>query len=106
LRPVSNNHNLFETSEGQDQGPDQNQDQKEQTQKSLQKLANFEAIKELKERAIIEQNEAVKYKIRKILKDQCNIVCKDSDLKELQMIKEQVGNLCTKDKVIELLMAN
>ena len=77
-----------------------------QDEKSQRKKANLEAIKELKERAIIEQNNAVKFKIRKVLKDQCGIVCKDSDLKELQMIKEQVGNLCTKDKVIELLMAN
>lgn len=75
-------------------------------QNTIEKLSNFEAIKELKERAIIEQNTAVKSKIRQVLKEQAGIICKDSDLKELQIIKEQVGNLCTKDKVIELLMAS
>lgn len=97
---------MIENDQNQESKNDPTNQNSEIILKVYKSSANADAIKELKERAIIEQNPAVKFKIKKVLKDQCDIICKDSDLKELQMIKEQVGNLCTKDKVIELLMAN
>jgi len=62
-----------------------------------------DCLKSMRERAIIEGNFTVKTRIRTLLKEQLGIECKDSDLKELKQIKEQVSSLCTKEKILELM---
>ena len=62
-----------------------------------------ECLKSMRERAIIESNFTVKTRIRVLLKDQLGIECKDSDLKELKLIKEQVESLCKKEKILALM---
>lgn len=62
-----------------------------------------DCLKSMRERAIIESNFTVKTRIRTLLKEQLGIECKDSDLKELKQIKEQVSSLCTKEKILELM---
>merc|ERR1711881_515082 len=66
-------------------------------------VKSHDVLKTMRERAIIESNQTVKSRICQLLKAQLNIECKDSDLKELKLIKEQVSSLCTKEKILQLL---
>ena len=59
-------------------------------------------VQTFRERAIIENHEAVKSKIRQLLEDQVGIICNDDDLKELRIIKDQVASLCTKENVLKM----
>jgi len=72
-------------------------------------IGNSEALKldpdlvqTFRERAIIENHESVKSKIRQLLEDQAGIICNDDDLKELRIIKDQVASLCTKENVLKM----
>ena len=65
---------------------------------------SHDVLKIMRERAIIESNATVKGRVAFLLKSQMNIECKDSDLKELKLIKDQVQSLCTKEKILKILV--